>query len=85
MAIKIKIFAWNGLVQDILTDSNEQIEIEFIDAYTPKYGDIGSDENAAEEYKRQCIQNGFKDVASFETGVYKNSADDEDEDEESEE
>ena len=87
MAIKIKVFSWNGLVQDVLTDSNEQIEVEFIDAYTPKYGDVGSDEDAAEKYKNQCIQEGFKDVTSFEIGVYKNTVNDEDdeEDEESEE
>jgi hypothetical protein len=86
MAIKIKVFMWNGLVQDVITDSDEKIEVEFIDAYTPKYGDVGSDEDAAEMYKQQCIKSGFKDVDSFETGVYKNPPEiDENEDEESEE
>jgi hypothetical protein len=86
MAIKIKVFMWNGLVQDVLSDSEEKIEVEFIDAYTPKYGGVGSDEDAAEEYKQRCMSDGFKDVSSFETGVYKNPPDvDEDEDEEGEE
>lgn len=72
MAMKIKVFMWNGLVQDVITDSDEKIEVEFIDAYTPKYCDVGSDEDAAETYKQQCIAEGFKDVNSFETGIYKN-------------
>lgn len=79
--MKVKVFLWNGLIQDVLTDSDESVEVEIIDAYTPKYGDMGSDEDAAEEYKKQCIASGFKNIGSFETGVYKNPPEgDDDED-----
>lgn len=72
MAIKVKVFAWNGLIQDVLTDSDEKVEVEIVDAYTQKYGDVGSDEKAAENYKEHCVQNGFKNADVFEFGVYKN-------------
>ena len=82
MAIKVKVFMWNGLVESVLSDTDEEIEVEFIDTYTPKYGGVGSDEDAAEKYQQECRTNGFKDVSSFETGVYKNPPENDDESEE---
>lgn len=81
--IKVKVFLWEGNVQTVLTDSDEKLEVEFIDAYTKRdYGDFEtvSDEDAAEEYENNCRNNGFHD-ADFEIGSYKNpEEDDENED-----
>lgn len=87
MAIKIKVFMWEGTVSSVLTDSNEEVEVEFIDAYSKgDYGDMGtcSDEAAAEQYEEECRAQGFRDVKSYEIGSYKDPEEDEDEEEDEE-
>ena len=82
--IKVNVFLWEGNVQTVLSNSSEELEVEFIDAYTKRdYCDIEtvSDEDAADEYEKNCRENGFHD-ADFEIGAYKDPEEDDDEDEE---
>ena len=88
MAIKVKVFMWEGTVNSVVTDSNEEVEVEFIDAYTKGgYGDMEScsDEAAAEQYEEECRANGFHDVKSYEIGSYKDPEEDEDDEEDEDE
>lgn len=87
MAIKVKVFLYEGSVESILTDTEEKVEVEFIDAYSKSdYGDFGtsSDEAAAEGYEEECRANGFHDVSSFEIVAHKDPEEDEEDNEDDE-
>jgi hypothetical protein len=78
---KVKVFLWRGVLQDVIADTDD-VEVEVVHADDHCEG--LSDEAAADAYREQCLQGGFKEVV-YEEGAYCDPEEDDDDDDDDDE